>query len=68
MGEKRGEYKVLLEIAEGKSPLRRPTRRWEGNIKMNLQVGWGGMDLIDLAQKRERLPAFVNAVINLRFP
>jgi hypothetical protein len=68
MEEKRGSYRVLLEMAEGKSPLRRPMRRWEGNIKINLPEGWGGMDLIDLAQKRDRWPDFGNAVMNLRVP
>jgi len=45
MEEGRGVYRVLVEIAEGKRPLRRPRRRWEDNIKMGLQeVGCGGMD------------------------
>jgi hypothetical protein len=43
-------------------------RRWEGNIKMNLQeVGWG-MDWIELAQNRDRWRAVVNAVMNLGVP
>ena len=69
MGERRGEYGVLLDMAEEKSPLRRPTRRWEGNINVNLQqVERVGMDLIDLAQKKDRWRAFVDAVMNLRVP
>jgi hypothetical protein len=42
MGEKRGAYRILVGRPEGRRPLRRPRRRWEGNIKMDLQeVGWG---------------------------
>jgi hypothetical protein len=50
MGERRGVYMVLLGKPEGKKPLGRPRRRWEDNIKMNLQeVGCGCMDWIELA-------------------
>jgi hypothetical protein len=50
-------------------PLGRPRRRWEDNIKMDLQeVGWGGMDWIDMAQDRVRWRAVVSAVMNLRVP
>jgi hypothetical protein len=39
---------------EEKKPLGRPRRRWEDNIKMDLrEIGWGGMDFIDLAQDRD---------------
>jgi len=45
MGERRGVYRVLMGRPEGKKPLGRPWRRWEDNIKMDLQeVGCGGMD------------------------
>jgi len=44
-------------------------RRWEENIKMNLQaVGWGSMDWIDLAQDRDRWRVLVNVVLHLRVP
>jgi hypothetical protein len=55
MGEKRGVYRVLVRKPEGKRPLGRPRRRWEDNIKMDLQeVGCGVMDWIELAQDRDR--------------
>jgi len=53
----------------GKRPLGRPRRRWEDDIKMDLQeVGRGDMDLIELAQDRDRWRAFVTMVMNLRVP
>jgi len=52
---------------EGKRPLGRPIRRWEDNIKMDLEeVGCEGVDWIELAQDRDRWRAVVNAVIKLR--
>jgi hypothetical protein len=60
-------YRVLVGKPERKRPLGRPRRRWEGNIKMDFQdVGWGGMDWIDLAQDRDRWRALVNAIMKLR--
>ena len=57
------------EKPEGKSPLGRPRRRWEDNIKMDLQeVGCGVMDWIELAQDRDRWLALVNAVMNIWVP
>ena len=54
---------------EGKIPLGRPRRRWDDNIKMDLQeAGCGAMDWIELAQDRNRWRALVNAVMNLRVP
>jgi len=68
MGE-RGVYRVMLGKPEGKRPLGRPRRRWEDNIKMDLQeVGCGGMDWIELAQDRDRWWAFVSVVMNIRVP
>ena len=69
MGERRGVYRVLVGKIEGKRPLGRPRRRWEDNIKMDLQeVGCGCMDWNDLAQERDRWRALVNAAMNLRDP
>jgi hypothetical protein len=66
MGERRGVYRALVEKIEGKRPLGRPRRRWEDNIKRDLQeVGWG-MDCIDLARKRGRRLAVLDAEMNLR--
>ena len=56
-------------IPEGKRPLGRPRSRWEDNIKMYLQeVVCGGMDLIELAQDRDRWRGLVSVVMNLRVP
>jgi len=61
--------RVLVGKLDGKRPLGRSRRRWENNIKMDLQqVGCGGMDWIDLAQDKDRMRALVNAVMNLRVP
>ena len=69
MGASRGVYSVLVGKPEGKRPLGRPRRRWEDNIKMDLQeVGCGGVDWIELAQDRDRWRALVSAVMNLRVP
>jgi hypothetical protein len=54
MGEGRGMYRLLVEKPEGKRTLWRPRRRWENNIKANLQeVGCVGMNWIELDQDRE---------------
>jgi hypothetical protein len=61
----RGVYRVLV----GMRPLGRPRRRWEDNIKADLQeVGCGGLGCIQLAEDRDRWRAFLNAFINLRVP
>jgi hypothetical protein len=55
VGEGRGVYKVLMEKTEGKRPLARPRRKWEDNIKIDLQeVGCGGIEWIELAEDRDR--------------
>jgi hypothetical protein len=65
MGEGRGVNKALVGKSEGKRPLGRRRRRWEDNIKMNLQEvgceGWTGQD-------RDRWRALLNAVMNLLVP
>jgi hypothetical protein len=68
MGEERGVYNVLVGKPKGRRPLRRPRRRWV-DIRMDLQeVGCGYMDLIGLAQDRDRWRTLVSAVMNLGVP
>jgi hypothetical protein len=53
MGEKRNVYSLLIGKPEGKRPLGRPRCRWVVDMKMDLvEIGWGGVDWIDLAQDR----------------
>ena len=67
MGERTGVYRVFVGKTEEKRPLGRPRRRWENNIKTDLQeVGCGGMDGIELAEDRGRWRTLVNTVTNLR--
>jgi hypothetical protein len=69
MGERRGIYRVLVGKPEGKRPFGRPRRRWEDNIKMDLQeVGCRGMDWIKADQDRYRWWALVTVVLNLQVP
>jgi hypothetical protein len=69
MRDRRCAYRVLVGKPEVKRPPGRPRRRWEENIKIDLQeVGWGGMVWIDRAQDMERWRALVNAVMSLRVP
>jgi hypothetical protein len=69
MGDERGVYRVLVVKPEGKRPLGRRRRRWEDNIRMDLQeVGCGVVDWIGLAQDREKWRVIVNAVMNLWVP
>jgi hypothetical protein len=69
IGEKRNAYRIFVGNPEGKRPLGSPRLRWVDNIKMDLrEIGWYGMDWIDLAQDRDQWRAFVNVVINLRIP
>ena len=76
MGGARGVYgggercaEVLVGKLEGKRPLGRPGRRWEDNIKMDLQeVGGGCGNWMELAQDRDRWRALVSMVRDFRFP
>ena len=69
MAEGRGVHRVLVGKPEGKRPLGRPRRRWEDNIKMDLQkVGGVCEDWMELAQDRDRWRALVSTVMNLRVP
>jgi hypothetical protein len=69
MDPKRNAYSILVGNPEGKRPLGRPRRRREDNIKMDLkEIGWGGMDWIDLDQDRDQWRTLVNTVMNLRVP
>jgi hypothetical protein len=69
MGEKRNMYRLLVGKPEGKRPLGTPRRRWANNIKMDLlEIGWGGVDFIGVAQDKDSWRAFVNAVMNLGVP
>jgi hypothetical protein len=68
-GEKRNAYRILVGQPARRRPLGRPRRRWVDNIKMKLrEIGWDGMNWIDLAQDRDRWRALVNTVMNLRVP
>ena len=69
MGEGRVVRMVLVGKPEGKRPLGRPRRRWEDNIKMDLQeVSRGCGDWMELAQDRDGWRALVSTVRNLRVP
>jgi hypothetical protein len=69
MGEKRNAYRLLVGKPEGKRPLGRPRPRWVDNIRIDLgEVRQGDVDLIGLAQDRNRWGALVNSVLNLRVP
>jgi hypothetical protein len=60
-------YRILVGKPEGNTLLGIPRRRWIDNIKMDLrEIGWDGMDWIDVAQDRDQWRALVNTVINLR--
>ena len=64
-----GVHRVLVGKPEGKRPLGRPRRRWEDNIKMDLQeVGGGRGDWMELAQDRDRWRALVGTVRDSRVP
>jgi hypothetical protein len=69
MGKKRDVYRILVGKPEGKRPLGRPRMNWLDNIKMDLrEIGWNGVDWIDMAQDKDQWRAFLNTVLNLWVP
>jgi hypothetical protein len=69
MGEKSNAYRILVGKPEGKRTLGRQRCRWVDNIKMDLiEIGWGGMDWIDLIQDRDQLRVLVNTMKNIQVP
>ena len=66
MEKGRGVHKVLVGKPEGKRQFGRPRRRWEDNIKVDLEVGRGCGDWMGLAQDRDRWRALVSTVMNFR--
>jgi hypothetical protein len=68
MGEERKVYKVLVGKPEGRRPLGTPRRSCEDGVRMDLmEIGFGGVDWIRMAQDRDRWRAVVSEVMNLRF-
>jgi hypothetical protein len=69
MGRRRMHIVYWGGMPKTKRPLGRPRRKWVDNIKMDLrEIGWDGIDWIDLAQNRDQCRALVNTVMNLRVP
>jgi hypothetical protein len=69
MGVKRNAYRIYLGKSEGKRLLGRPRCMWVDNIKIDLrEIGWDGVDWIDMTQDRDQWRALVNTVLNLRVP
>jgi hypothetical protein len=69
MGEKRNVYRLFVGKPEGRRPLGRPKLRWLDSIRMDIvEVGWGEVDWVGLAQDRDRWRALVNSILNLRVP
>jgi hypothetical protein len=67
--KKRNAYGIFVGNPEGERQLGRPRRRRVDNIKMDLrEIGWNGMDWIDVAQNRDQWRALVNTVMNIRVP
>jgi hypothetical protein len=61
------KYNILFTIST--NSLGRPRRRWVDNIKMDLrEIGWDGVDWVDMTQDRDHWRALVNTVMNLRVP
>jgi hypothetical protein len=69
MGERRGVYRVLVGRPEGKKPCGRPRHRFDDNIRRDLQeMGWGGLDWINLAEDSVRWRVLANVIMNLWVP
>jgi hypothetical protein len=69
IGEKRNGYTKLVVKPQGRRLLGRPRRRWVDNIQMDLrEIGWDGMNWIDLTQDRDQWRALVNTVMNFVVP
>jgi hypothetical protein len=69
MGPKVNAYRILVGKPEGKRPLGRLKHRWVDNIKIDFtEIGWDGMDWIDLGQDRDQWRALVNTAMNIRVP
>jgi hypothetical protein len=69
MGEDRRVHRVLVWKPKGKSPMARPRRRWEDNIKVDLQeVGVGRVDWMESVQDRDRWRALVGTVRDFGVP
>jgi hypothetical protein len=68
-GEKRNAYRILVGKPGEKRPVGRPRRKCVDNIKMDLrEIGWGGMNGVDLVQDRDQWRALANTVMNIRVP
>jgi hypothetical protein len=69
MGERRHGYWGLVEKLKENTPLQKPRRRWEDNIRNDIKdIGWEGFDWIDLVQDKGKLWVFVNTVMNFGNP
>jgi hypothetical protein len=69
LGEKRGAYRILVGKPESNRPLGRPRLRWDDNIRIDLnEIGWEGMEWIDLAQDRDKKQALENTVVKCWVP
>ena len=69
MEEGRSAFKILISKPIGKRPLGKPRRRWEDNIRMDLEeIGINESNSVDSAQDRDYWRALVNAALNLRIP
>jgi hypothetical protein len=69
MGETRNAYKILFGKPQGKTPLGRPRRKGENNIRIYLRkLEWEGVDWIYLAQDRDQWCALVDTVMKIRVP